>query len=590
MERIPVSRSEAIVASAAIGAAAVAVWLTLSADFLAHPGWLAVQKADMILGPVLTGLYWRRRRPQSRFASLLIAVGFLHVPYILQSSSAPFAFSFGVIWEGVIYVITLALILAFPTGRLDGPVVRALLAAGIIGTGFGVVIVMVAPAIGADGSISGCRAACPENGLFVSANVPLALRLIDVNRAIIVTNAIVTLALIVHRFAAGTPPRRRALAIGAPIAIFFLVTQMAYQGANLVGFDTGPLHTAAQWAIVVSRSTLWYGFLLALVAGELFAGRVLRRLVQESLQRPQLDELEAMLKGPLGDPGLRLAFWRPDRGGWGDDGDFAPDPSTGRVLTVIERDGRPAVAIDHDPELAADPELVQAAGAVALLAQENAQLEAAWSDSLRELRDSRARIAAAGDVERRALERDLHDGAQQQLTAILLKLSMVRDLVDGAAAVQSRITELEGELEGALEELRRLGHGIYPAPLAETGIVGALEAVASRSPETVDVSSDGVDRYSSEVESAVYFCCLEALQNATKHAGPGVRISIQLYVTGRILSFRVSDDGAGFEPLATHVGVGLRNMHDRLEAFDGRLEITSAPGRGTAISGALPVV
>jgi signal transduction histidine kinase len=585
MERISVSRSEAIVASAAIVAAAVAVWITLSADFLAHPGWLAMQKADMILGPVLTGLYWRRRRPHSRFASLLIVVGFLHVPYILQSSSAPFAFSFGVIWEGVIYVITLALILAFPTGRLDGPVVRALLAAGIIGTAFGVVIVMVAPVIGAEGSISGCRAACPENGLFVSANVPLALRLIDVNRVIIVTNAIVALALIVHRFAAGTPPRRRALAI----ATFFLVTQTAYQGANLLGFDTGPLHTAAQWAIVASRSTLWYGFLLALVAAELFAGRVLRRLVKESLQRPPLDELEAMLKGPLGDPGLRLAFWRPDRGGWGDDGDFAPDPSSGRVMTVIERDGRPAVAIDHDPELAADPELVQAAGAMALLAEENAQLEAAWNDSLRELRDSRARIAAAGDVERRALERDLHDGAQQQLTAILLKLSMVRDLVAGASAVQSRITELEGELERALEELRRLGHGIYPAPLAETGIVGALQAVATRSAETVDVSGDGVGRYSSEVESAVYFCCLEALQNATKHGGPGVRVSIQLYVTGRVLSFRVSDDGAGFEPLATHVGVGLGNMRDRLDAFDGRLEITSAPGRGTAISGALPI-
>jgi hypothetical protein len=218
MERFSMSGSEAIVASAATGAAAVAVWITLNADFLAHPGWLAVQKADMILGPVVTGLYWRRRRPRSRFASLLIAVGFLHVPYILQSSSAPLAFSFGVIWEGVIYVITLALILAFPTGRLDGPVVRTLLAAGIVGTGFGVVIVMVAPVIGADGSISGCRAACPENGLFVSANVPLALRLIDVDRVIILTNAIVALALIVHRFAAGTPPRRRALAIGAPIA------------------------------------------------------------------------------------------------------------------------------------------------------------------------------------------------------------------------------------------------------------------------------------------------------------------------------------------------------------------------------------
>jgi hypothetical protein len=110
-----------------------------------------------------------------------------------------------------------------------------------------------------------------------------------------------------------------------------------------------------------------------------------------------------MLKGPLGDPHLRLAFWHDDRGAWGGDSDFVPEPFSGRVLTSIERDGRPAVAIVHDLELAADPELIHAAGAVALLAEENAQLEAAWNDSLRELRDSRARIAAAGEIERRAL-------------------------------------------------------------------------------------------------------------------------------------------------------------------------------------------
>ena len=229
IERGSASRSEAIVAGTAIVAAAVAVWATLSADFLAHPGWLAAQKADVILGPVLTGLYWRRRRPGSRFASLLIVVGFLHVPYILHSSSVPWAFSFGVMWEGVIYVATLALILAFPTGRLDGPIVRGLLAAGIVAAGLLAVIVITAPEIAADGSISGCRTACPENALFVSANVPLAQRLMDVVHVIIVVNALVALALIAHRFATGTPPRRRALAIGAPIAVFFLVTQVAYR-------------------------------------------------------------------------------------------------------------------------------------------------------------------------------------------------------------------------------------------------------------------------------------------------------------------------------------------------------------------------
>ena len=184
------------------------------------------------------------------------------------------------------------------------------------------------------------------------------------------------------------------------------------------------------------------------------------------------------------------------------------------------------------PQLAEDPELVHAAGAVALLAQENAELETAWNDSLRQLRESRARIAIVGDTERRELERDLHDGAQQQLTALLMKLSLVRETVSVDSAAQGQLLELESELESALEELRRLAHGIYPAPLAESGLVRALEVVAMRSGGKVMVSGDGVGRYPPEVEGAVYFCCLEAVHNATKHAGPEAHVSISLHVSG----------------------------------------------------------
>ena len=163
--RVSSSRFEVIVGTASLVAAAAAVWLTLRADFLAHPGWLAVQKADLILGPVLTGLYWRRRRPHSRFWPVLIVAGFLSAIYILQSSATPWVFSLGVIWEGPIYVATLALILAFPTGRLDGLLPRLMLGAGIVAAGLTVVTVMVAPVIGANGSISGCLTACPENAV-----------------------------------------------------------------------------------------------------------------------------------------------------------------------------------------------------------------------------------------------------------------------------------------------------------------------------------------------------------------------------------------------------------------------------------------
>jgi hypothetical protein len=359
-ERGRFTRFEVVTASVAIVAAAAAVWLTLRADFLAHPGWLALQKADLILGPVLTGLYWHRRRPGSRFARVLIAVGFVNVPYVLHSSAQPWAFSLGVVSEGLVYTGTLAMILAFPTGRLDGLVSRVLLAGGIVGTCFLIIIVMVAPAISGDGSISGCRSACPENALFVSENLSLALQLIKVNQSIIVVSAFTTLALLVYRFVKGTPPRRRAVAIGAPIAVFFLLTQAAYQGLNLLEVATGPFHTTAQWAIVLSRASLWYGFLLALVAAELFAGRVLRRLVEASLRRPTLPELETMLREPLGDSELRLSFWAPT--GWIDSAGEPVEPASGQVLTAVEREGRPAVAVVHDPQLAEDPELVHAAG------------------------------------------------------------------------------------------------------------------------------------------------------------------------------------------------------------------------------------
>jgi signal transduction histidine kinase len=316
---------------------------------------------------------------------------------------------------------------------------------------------------------------------------------------------------------------------------------------------------------------------------------VLRRVIDASLRRPPVSDLEAMLREPLGDPGLRLAFWRPEREEWAGGDGGAVEPSDGRVLTAIDRDDRPAVAIIHDAQLADDPELIHAAGAVALLAQENAELEQAWTDSLRQLRDSRARIAAAGEIERRALERDLHDGAQQQLTAVLVRLTLVGEMLPMGSAAQAELAGLGCDLEQTLEELRRLAHGIYPVPLAAAGIVGALEAVAERSGGTIEVVSDCIGRYPPEFESAVYYCCLEAVQNATKHGGPGIAIVIGLRQSGAELRFEVRDDGRGFDPAAGHQGVGLRNMHDRLDALHGQLEITAAPGRGAAVVGTVPV-
>ena len=579
------------IAAAAIAAAALAVWVTLHADFLAYPGWLAAQKADIILGPVLVGLYWTRRRPGSRFGPLLIATGLVGgAPWLLQSSSQPVLFATGVLWEGVIYALTFALILSFPSGRLEGRLERVILAVGTTASlGGYLTLVLFSPQIASQSSISACEAACPENGLLVAAEPSLVVDVMRVGRTGVILVALAAVGCIVWRVVAGTPPRRRALVVGAPVAVAFLLSQAAYQTARLLEIEGDAFSTVAQWMLVATRASIWYGFLVALIAAELFAARVLRRVVIESLQRPALGELEAMLREPLGDPGLRLGFRQPDRDAWvGADGEPLADPASGCVLTEVERDGQAAAAIIHDAELAEEPELLQAAGAVALLAQENTQLETAWNDSLRDLQHSRRRIVAASEGERRRLERDLHDGAQQRLISLRIGLAIASEQAADDPATSARLGELERDVDGAIEELRELAHGIFPSVLADRGLVPALRAMGRSAPRPVEITGRRIGRYPPEIESAVYYCCLEALQNATKHAGPAARIAAHLTADNGELRLEVKDDGPGFDVTATHSGDGLRNMADRLGAVHGQLTIVSSPGNGTVISGVVP--
>jgi signal transduction histidine kinase len=583
---------EVAVLAVGVAAAVAAVVLTLRADFLAYPGWLAVQKADLILGPIAVGVYWRHRRPQSRFGPMLIALGLVHVPYILQSSSNPALFTIAGYWgEIVIYLATLAVVLAFPTGRLrrsDGVVLGA---AAVLGAAPAVAVTMFTNRVVAVGSIAACRPACPDVLGSVSVSSSTVDRLVDVGRWGIVVVALAIAALLVRRLVTGTAAQRRALAIGTPIALVFLLTQAAYALTMALGDGDAAANTYVRWLYTIARSALWYGFLFALIAAQLFAARVLRRIVTESLRRPSLRELETLLRGPLGDPRLKLAFRDDPTARWVDgDGKAVeqPPPESGRALTEIGLDGRPAAAIVHDAELADDPELLQAAGGTALLARENAELQTGWAATLRELRSSRARLAAASARERRNLERDLHDGAQQALVALGVKLAVAAEEASDPD-LGRRLTELEGELDKAIDELRDLAHGIYPSLLSDLGLVYSLRSVAQHSGRSVEVTGDGVDRYPVEIESALYYCCREALQNAIRHAGPGAHISIRLRDTGDRLSFEVRDDGDGFDVGARRRGDGLSNMEDRINALDGSIDFASRPGGGTVVSGAVPL-
>jgi signal transduction histidine kinase len=206
-----------------------------------------------------------------------------------------------------------------------------------------------------------------------------------------------------------------------------------------------------------------------------------------------------------------------------------------------------------------------------------------------ELQRSRARVVAAADAERRRIERDLHDGAQQSLVALSVNLGLARKLMtqrpEDAGAMLDQLAAGVGE---TLQELRDLAHGIYPPLLAERGLVDALRGAANRS--LVDALVEGaVGRYRPEVEATVYFCCLEAIQNAAKHGGPGTSVTIRLSEENGSLSFVVTDDGPGFDPARRPRGHGLTNMSDRLAALGGTLRVQSRPGSGTTVSGSIPL-
>ncbi|MBA3691572.1 MAG: sensor histidine kinase [Actinobacteria bacterium] len=208
---------------------------------------------------------------------------------------------------------------------------------------------------------------------------------------------------------------------------------------------------------------------------------------------------------------------------------------------------------------------------------------------IEDLRASRQRLVAAQDEERRKLERDLHDGAQQQLVALTVQLKLARTVLDRDPAKAGEMLEtLQGTAGDALEDLRDLARGIFPPLLADQGLAAALSSQARKAAVPTTVEGDGLGRYARDVEAAVYFCALEALNNVAKYAG-ATRALIHLAQGNGHLTFEVDDDGTGFDPAAKGFGTGLQGMADRMDAIGGELSIDSAPGRGTVVRGRVPV-
>jgi signal transduction histidine kinase len=313
-------------------------------------------------------------------------------------------------------------------------------------------------------------------------------------------------------------------------------------------------------------------------------------LVVELGQTPTPARLRDALANALGDPSLSVAYWDLARETWvGAAGNAVelPDGRMGQAVTMLERNGVRQAAIVHDAALLEEPGLIASVASAMRLAVENDRLTAAVEAQLAEVRASRARIVAAGDAERQRLERDLHDGAQQRLVALILalRLAQTRLGADADPAVKLGLEQASEEARAALSELRELARGIHPQILTEAGLAAALESLAVRSPAPVSVEVDLEARFAPAVEAIAYFVVSEALANVAKYA-EATSVQVRGGWQDGVLTIEVADDGhGGADPRA---GTGLRGLLDRVSAVDGTLEVISPAGGGTRVVARIP--
>jgi signal transduction histidine kinase len=309
--------------------------------------------------------------------------------------------------------------------------------------------------------------------------------------------------------------------------------------------------------------------------------------VVELDRTPEPPRLRDVIARALGDPSLEVAYPAPNAGGWvGATGLPVTLPVPGnpsRAVTRLERDGRTVAALIHDPAIAEERELVASVGAATSLALENERLQAEVRAQLEEVRASRARIVAAGDAERRRVERDLHDGAQQRLVTLALILEMAHERAAGEPDLEGLLEKARHELDGGLTELRELARGLHPVALDE-GLAGAIESLSERVPLPIDVEVPS-ERYPATVEATAYFVVAEALTNVVRYAEAD-RARVAIVRSGDSLVVEVADDGVGGADPAR--GSGLRGLGDRVATAGGCLTLTSLPGDGTILRAEIP--
>jgi signal transduction histidine kinase len=543
------------------------MWTALTDDAYAEARVTAVLVVLVGWSFTASGLVAWRRRPQNRLGPLMAVLGVLWIAgQLLQDPDSPPLLWTAGLWISDAWVVGLvAFLVAFPEGRRLSRTDLALIAP------FALATIVLEPIwlLFWDGS--------PNNVLVIWPDADVASAIDWAQRVLLAGGSLALAAVLARRWMRASRPLRRRL------------TPIVFGGLTLV-ISTGNLIAAklADWT--TPNQTLQRIVLLSLIGVpigvlvDILRARLSRLAVGDLMLALTRDRepghLRDALARALGDPSLEVAYWLPEFDAYADvEGRPIELPEDARrVTSMVDRTGMPVAALVHDPSLRAEPALLDAVGAAAGIALENARLHA-------EVRAAGTRMLEATQSERRRLERDLHDGAQQRLVALSMELGMLESRLGDDPEARRALEQARGELTRSLDELRELARGIHPAILTGHGLEVALEGLATRAPVPVRLRIDVNGRLPEAVEIATYFLVSESLTNVAKYAQASTASVDVVRANGDVV-IDVVDDGVGGADAAA--GSGLRGLADRVEALGGHLRVTSPAGDGTRLHAEIP--
>jgi signal transduction histidine kinase len=526
------------------------------------------------LSYALCGLVAWWRRPASRFGPLLLAAGAANFLTTLSWTSSEVLSTLGQALDLLPPVLFLHVFLAFPTGRLERPLERVMVVSAYA---IAISLELVRMTLGGFG---------PNNLLEITDNPSATLVVQRIQLSTVSACCLIGVGILVVRRRRRGRPLRRSLALLVPgFGVGLVMIAALFLGAV---FSSPGLHQL-RWATFAALGLAPVAFLTGLLYDRLARSAVGDLFVALRADPAPADLRDALARA-LRDPSLKLAYWLPDFDSYVDlEGHpvALPRRDDRRATTLIDREGSHVGALIHDPALAEEPELLDAVTAAAGIALENGRLHAELRARLDELRGSRARIVDAGQTERKRLERNLHDGAQQRLIALSLELGLLEEGMRHDPDASTRLDRARREIATSLEELRDIARGIHPAVVSGHGIEIALEQLGARAAVPVRLTIVVGSRLPERLEVAAFYLVSEGLANIGKHAH-ATSASVEVARVNGEVVVEVVDDGVGGAD--TEGGSGLRGLADRVEALEGRLRIWSPTGGGTRLRAEMPCV